>query len=196
MCQRFHTQWHSVFVDLLASLVESLLLTQANMMESFLYHPHDPVGHWPTHPGWTHPWLEQHGEAASQLDFAKNPSNQRSLIGEIFPTRIPILRQNDFFSRWGWSTTWPYLPLTPATVPYYRWKYLCFFCRNCWADKVKAQQDHHRQYYQELNLSFVANLTDAAIHKLLSAPRDSRPGLLYIRYNKNLTWHLLVGIKF
>ena len=30
---------------------------------------------------------------------------------------------------------------------------------------------------QELNLSFVANLTDAAIHKLLSAPRDSRPGL-------------------
>ena len=31
---------------------------------------------------------------------------------------------------------------------------------------------------QELNLSFVANLTDAAIHKLLSAPRDSRPGAL------------------
>jgi F-box/leucine-rich repeat protein 10/11 len=31
---------------------------------------------------------------------------------------------------------------------------------------------------QELNLSFVANLTDAAIHKLLSAPRDSRPGLM------------------
>ena len=30
---------------------------------------------------------------------------------------------------------------------------------------------------QELNLSFVANLTDAAIHKLLSAPRDSRPGV-------------------
>jgi len=29
---------------------------------------------------------------------------------------------------------------------------------------------------QELNLSFVANLTDSAIHKLLSAPRDSRPG--------------------
>ena len=32
---------------------------------------------------------------------------------------------------------------------------------------------------QELNLSFVANLTDAAIHKLLSAPRDSRPGALW-----------------
>ena len=45
-----------------------------------------------------------------------------------------------------------------------------------------AGQDWHGKtliynFYQELNLSFVANLTDAAIHKLLSAPRDSRPGL-------------------
>ena len=31
---------------------------------------------------------------------------------------------------------------------------------------------------QELNLSYVSNLTDSALHKLLSAPRDSRPGLL------------------
>merc|ERR1712059_13403 len=31
---------------------------------------------------------------------------------------------------------------------------------------------------QELNLSFVANLTDAGLHKLLTTPRDSRPGLL------------------
>jgi len=31
---------------------------------------------------------------------------------------------------------------------------------------------------QELNLSFVANLSDAALHKLLSAPRDTRPGLM------------------
>jgi len=31
---------------------------------------------------------------------------------------------------------------------------------------------------QELNLSYVANLTDAALHKLLTTPRDSRPGLL------------------
>ena len=31
---------------------------------------------------------------------------------------------------------------------------------------------------QELNLSYVANLTDAALHRLLTTPRDSRPGLL------------------
>jgi len=31
---------------------------------------------------------------------------------------------------------------------------------------------------QELNLSFVANLNDTALHKLLTTPRDSRPGLL------------------
>jgi len=31
---------------------------------------------------------------------------------------------------------------------------------------------------QELNLSYVANLTDSALHKLLTTPRDSRPGLL------------------
>jgi len=31
---------------------------------------------------------------------------------------------------------------------------------------------------QELNLSFVANLNDAALHKLLTTPRDNRPGLL------------------
>ena len=55
MCQRFHTQWHSVFVDLLASLVGSLPLTHTNMMEIFLYHPHDPVVHWPTHTA--PPWL-------------------------------------------------------------------------------------------------------------------------------------------
>jgi len=31
---------------------------------------------------------------------------------------------------------------------------------------------------QELNLSYVSNLTDSALHKLLSTPRDTRPGLL------------------
>ena len=31
---------------------------------------------------------------------------------------------------------------------------------------------------QELDLSYVANLSDAALHKLLTTPRDSRPGLL------------------
>ena len=151
-----------------------------------------------THPGWTHPWLEQHGEAASQLDFAKNPSNQRSLIGEIFPTRIPILRQDwTFFFKVGLEYNMTVSALNTCNCPLLQVKiFVCFFGRNCWADKVKAQQDHHRQYYQELNLSFVANLTDAAIHKLLSAPRDSRPGLLYIRYNKNLGGNLLVGFKF
>ena len=32
--------------------------------------------------------------------------------------------------------------------------------------------------FQELNLSYVSNLTDSALHKLLSTPRDTRPGLL------------------
>ena len=31
---------------------------------------------------------------------------------------------------------------------------------------------------QELDLSFVANLTDSALHRLLGSPRDSRPGLM------------------
>ena len=31
---------------------------------------------------------------------------------------------------------------------------------------------------QDLNLSYVSHLTDSGLHKLLSAPRDSRPGLL------------------
>ena len=35
-----------------------------------------------------------------------------------------------------------------------------------------------RILFQELNLSYVANLTDSALHKLLTTPRDSRPGLL------------------
>ena len=38
-------------------------------------------------------------------------------------------------------------------------------------------------------MSFVANLTDAAIHKLLSAPRDSRPGLM-----DTFTLHFLIQL--
>merc|ERR1712013_941842 len=50
---------------------------------------------------------------------------------------------------------------------------------------------------QELNLSFVANLTDAAIHKLLSAPRDSRPGLMdkksRLKQLRKLSWKITDG---
>ena len=48
-------------------------------------------------------------------------------------------------------------------------------------------QNHSSSLLQELNLSFVANLTDSAIHKLLSAPRDSRPGAA----NTRLLPHIL-----
>ena len=32
------------------------------------------------------------------------------------------------------------------------------------------------QFHQELDLSYVAGLNDVALYKMLSAPKDSRPG--------------------
>ena len=37
---------------------------------------------------------------------------------------------------------------------------------------------------QELDLSFVTSLNDGALYKILSAPRDSRPGMKIIYFNK------------
>jgi len=49
---------------------------------------------------------------------------------------------------------------------------------------------------QNLNLSFVGNLTDTAMHKLLTNPRDTRPGLLDKKSRlKNLRKLVLSGTE-
>ena len=94
-------------------------------------------------------------------------------------------------SRLALSSTWLSLPSTPAIAPYYRChlEILIMYkdnSRNCQEMNLSItitskiiSSNKLKLNDQELNLSFVANLTDAAIHKLLSAPRDSRPGALW-----------------
>ena len=50
--------------------------------------------------------------------------------------------------------------------------------RDCETSRMLVDTSTPPPTVQELNLSYVSNLTDSALHKLLSAPRDSRPGLL------------------